>query len=637
MTSIDRKGATAVTTQVLDSVWGSLPFEDTSDFDRARQGLLALPEAPQIIGRFGQAVWNLDDYAFEDAESSATVHPSLWRQAKLNNIAGLFEVTEGVYQVRGLDISNITFIRGTEGWIIIDPLTGTETAAASLALITSHFGERPVKAVIYTHSHTDHFGGILGVTTEEAVANGEVQIIAPAGFLEAAVSENVIAGTAMLRRAMYMYGVLLPKDELGHVDTGLGKTLPAMPGVTLVAPTLDINTSGERLSIDGVTLEFQMTPGTEAPAEMNIYLPDFKALCLAENCTANLHNLYTLRGAQVRDALGWSKYIQECLDTFLADIDVAFASHHWPRWGQDEIRAYLENQRDLYRSIHDQTMRMANHGLTMNEIAEEIKVPDHLHRQFYNRDYYGTIRHNAKAVYQRYLGWFDANPAHLNPHTPVEAGKRYVEFMGGADALLGKARESFAQGDYRWVSEVVNHLVFADPSNEAARFLQADALEQLGYQSESGPWRDFYLTGAQELRAGGSPLKGVKGNATGPSFMRAMTMEMMSDVLGVRLNGPTAASVWFDFDVTLTDRSEPLMRIEVRGGVLARSTGPFAKSADAVVSSTQDAFARFAGGTTSLADLLAEGTFSVSGDLAGLQVVEGHLDTFEFGFDIVMP
>jgi alkyl sulfatase BDS1-like metallo-beta-lactamase superfamily hydrolase len=633
----DRKGASAHTREVLSASLGSLPFEDRTDFQRATRGKLAEPLQRQIIGRFGHAVWDLDAYDFETVDGSDSVHPSLWRQAQLNNHSGLFEVTDGIYQVRGLDISNITFIRGHEGWIIIDPLTGTETAAAALQLINSHFGERSVKAVIYTHSHTDHFGGILGVVTEEEVASGAVDIYAPAGFLEAAVSENVIAGTAMLRRAMYMYGVLLPKDELGHVDTGLGKSLPAMPGVTLVAPTVDIEKTGERHVVDGVTLEFQMTPGTEAPAEMNIFLPDFQALCLAENCTANLHNLYTLRGAQVRDALGWSKYIQECISEFLPKIEVAFASHHWPRWGTEEIREYLENQRDLYRSIHDQTMRLANHGLTMNEIAEEIVLPPHLFQKFYNRDYYGTVRHNAKAVYQRYLGWFDANPAHLNPHVPVEAGKRYVAFMGGSESLLQQARTSFEHGDYRWVCEVVNHLVFAEPDNLEARYLQADALEQLGFQSESGPWRDFYLTGAQELRNGGSALKGVRGNANGPSFMRSMTMDMMTDVIGVRLNGPATKNLWLTMNVTLTDRDEPTERIEIRGGVLSSRHAVADEVVDIEVRTEQSAFARFAGGSNSLEEILADSSFVIEGNLALLKTLESHLDTFEFGFEIVLP
>ena len=350
---------------------------------------------------------------------------------------------------------------------------------------------------------------------DDDVVEGRAVVIAPQGFLEAAISENVLAGTVMIRRAMYMYGALLPKDAQGHVDTGLGKGLPALPSVALIAPTHEVTATGEELVMDGVRLVFQMTPGTEAPAEMNIFVPEERALCMAENCTANQHNVYTLRGAQVRDALMWSKYIDQSLELYAHQCDVLFASHHWPRWGQADLSAYLASQRDAYRYVHDQTLRLANHGRTMNEIAEELVLPAGLGDEFFNRGYYGTLSHNAKAVYQRYLGWFDGNPAHLNPHPPVEAATRYVAFMGGADAVLEKARASFAQGDYRWVVEVVNHVVFADPENEPARLLQADALEQLGFQSESGPWRDFYLSGAMELRSNGTVLKGVTGNALG--------------------------------------------------------------------------------------------------------------------------
>ena len=636
MNTPERKAPTEATQNVLSAHVGSLPFEDTSDFERASRGLIA--DGPrQILGSLGHAVWNRDDYVFQGSPTSASVHPSLWRQAQLNNIAGLFQVCEGVYQVRGLDISNITFIEGETGWIVIDPLTGEETARASYELVSEHLGHRPIKAVIYTHSHTDHFGGVRGVVDEADVVSGKIPVIAPEGFTESAISENVIAGTAMIRRSMYMYGVLLPKDELGHVDTGLGKTLPAMPTVWFVLPTLIIRESRERHVIDGVTLEFQLTPGTEAPAEMNIFLPERRALCLAENCTANLHNLYTLRGAQARDALGWSKYIQECLEVYLDETDVTFASHHWPRWGRDDIETYLRDQRDLYRCIHDQTMRMANLGMTMNEIAEEIALPAHLSQRFYNRDYYGTIRHNAKAVYQRYLGWFDANPAHLNPHTPEQAGRRYVELAGGADALLEKARRAFAEGDYRWVAEIVNHLVFADPTNEAARYLQADALEQLGYQSESGPWRDFYLTGAMELRSNGTILKGVRANANGPAFTRAMPLEQLSDVLGVRLHALRASSLFMTLGVSISDRPSPDHFIEIRGGVL--SSRPLRSGEECSVSivATQEAFALFCGGLISIADLEARGDFVVEGRRADLDAMVAAMDVFEFGFEIVLP
>ena len=635
MTDELRQPASSSTVDLIRESAGNLPFEDQTDFERARRGKLA--DGPMTIeGGLGHFVWNRSDFSFELGEAPDSVHPSLWRQAQLNNEAGLFEVVDGIYQVRGLDISNITFVRGDRGWIVIDPLTGEENARAARTMVDSYFGVRPISAVIYTHSHTDHFGGVRGIVSQDQVTNGEVPVIAPAGFLEAAVSENVIAGTAMIRRSMYMYGVLLPKDELGHVDTGLGKGLPAMPTVWLIPPTDEIAVSGETRFIDGVHLDFQLTPGTEAPAEMNINLPQFRALCLAENCTANLHNLYTLRGAQVRDALGWSKYIQECLDEFVEEIDVSFASHHWPRWGRDEIIEYLENQRDLYRCIHDQTMRMANQGLTMNEIAEEISLPAHLRSQFYNRDYYGTIRHNAKAVYQRYLGWFDANPAHLNPHPPVAAGARYVEFMGGAKAVLEKARKSFDTGDYRWVAEVVNHVVFADPSNEEARLLQARALEQLGYQSESGPWRDFYLTGAMELRSNGTMLKGVRGNANGPAFTTNMPLSMMIDILGVRINTPRAAKLFGSVRLVITDRPDSETTLVVRGGVISEQKS--SKTPPSVnLQAAQDAFARFVGGGLTLDEFLDRPDVQIEGDSGFFRDFSHSLDVFEFGFEIVLP
>jgi alkyl sulfatase BDS1-like metallo-beta-lactamase superfamily hydrolase len=636
----ERKDATTATAQFHASAREALPTE-RSDFERVTRGLLSGPAQRQIMGRFAHAVWDHDSYAFLDDprqadDPPATVHPSLWRQARLNNVAGLFEVAERVVQVRGLDISNISLISGDTGWIVIDPLTSTETAAAAMELVNTHFGARPVHAVIYTHSHTDHFGGVRGVVNEDDVLSGDVQIIAPAGFLDAAVSENVLAGTVMLRRATYMYGALLARDEKGHVDTGLGKGLPALPSVSLIAPTKEIVATGEELTIDGVRMVFQITPGTEAPAEMNIFFPDMRALCMAENCTANQHNLYTLRGAQVRDALGWSKYINESIELFGELTDVVFASHHWPRWGRGEALDYLASQRDSYRYVHDQTLRLANHGLTMNEIAEELALPDSLGNEFFNRGYYGTMSHNAKAVYQRYLGWFDANPAHLNPHPPVAAAQRYVEFMGGADAVLDKAGVSFANGDYRWVAEVVNHVVFADPTNERARLLQADALEQLSYQSESGPWRDFYLTGAQELRTNGTMLAGVPGNALSAEFVNAMTTDMLFDLLGVRLNGPRAASLFVDVDVLVTDREE-MWALGVSHGALHATKGRRHGVADVTVSATHSALAALAAGHGNLDALEANGTLSVQGSRDAFVAILQVLDTLAFGFEVVLP
>jgi alkyl sulfatase BDS1-like metallo-beta-lactamase superfamily hydrolase len=503
-------------------------------------------------------------------------------------------------------------------------------------MVNEHLGERPVRAVIYTHSHTDHFGGVRGVVVDGDVANGRVPVIAPVGFLDAAVSENVLAGTVMIRRAMYMYGVLLPKDPQGHVDTGLGKGMPGLPSVALIAPTHEITTTGEELTVDGVRLVFQLTPGTEAPAEMNIFVPEERALCVAENCTANQHNVYTLRGAQVRDALMWSKYIDQSLELYADRCDVLFASHHWPRWGQSDLSQYLASQRDAYRYVHDQTLRLANHGRTMNEIAEELELPAGLGDEFFNHGYYGTLSHNAKAVYQRYLGWFDGNPAHLNPHPPVEAAQRYVSYMGGADAVLDRARLSFAEGDYRWVVEVVNHVVFADPENEPARLLQADALEQLGYQSESGPWRDFYLSGAMELRSNGTVLKGLAGNALGSGIVSSMTPELLLDLIGVRLNGPSAADFEIEVELVVADRGDERWSFGVRNGVLHVRRGARNVGSVGVISSIA-AFAVFATGSKSFDELIARDDFEVTGDVAALRGLVERLDVFEFGFEIVLP
>ncbi len=636
----DRKAASEATKALQRSVLASIAVAPTSDFERATRGRIAPGSPRQVIGRYGQALWDLDAYAFLDdpdtVEPPSTVNPSLWRQGRLNNVAGLFEVTPSIFQVRGMDISNVTFISGKSGWIVIDPLTSEETARAALAMVSEHLGSRPVNAVIYTHSHTDHFGGVRGVLSEDDLASGRVPVIAPEGFLDAAISENVLAGTVMIRRAMYMFGALLPKDAQGHVDTGLGKGMPGLASVALVAPTHEITATGEELTVDGVRLVFQITPGTEAPAEMNIFVPDERALCVAENCTATQHNLYTLRGAQVRDALMWSKYIDESLELYADECDVLFASHHWPRWGRADLTEYLASQRDAYRYVHDQTLRMANHGMTMTEIAEELRLPLRLGNEFFNREYYGTLSHNAKAVYQRYLGWFDGNPAHLNSHTPVEAAKRYVQFMGGADAVLERARVSFDEGDYRWVAEVVNHVVFADPANESARLLQADALEQLGYQSESGPWRDFYLTGAMELRSNGTVLKGLPGNALASGIVGSMTPELLLDLIGVRLNGPKAANFEIEVELVIVDRGDERWNFGVRSGVLHARRDARVAAPVGVISSI-GAFAVLATGSKDFDELMARDDFRVTGDVQRLRALVEMLDVFEFGFEIVLP
>jgi alkyl sulfatase BDS1-like metallo-beta-lactamase superfamily hydrolase len=625
------------------AVHDALPFHDRRDFDRVARGLIARPTTPQVMHELGFPVWDLDAFAFVAGEAPDTVNPSLWRQAQLNGSAGLFEIAEGMYQVRGLDLANVTFIAGDTGWIVIDPLTSAETARASLDLVHAHLPQRPIRAVIYTHSHIDHFAGVRGIVDEDDVRAGNIRIIAPEGFLEAAISENVIAGNVMGRRASYMYGILLPKGPRGHVDAGLGKGIPLLGSSGLIAPTEDVSVSGTELTVDGVRIVFQLTPGTEAPAEMNFFFPDRRVLCMAENCTATMHNLYTLRGAQVRDALMWSKYINESIERFAADTDVLFASHHWPRWGADDVLDYLQKQRDAYRYLHDQTMRLANHGLTMEEIAEDLALPDALAGDFCNRDYYGTVNHNAKAVYQRYLGWFDGNPANLHPLPPVDAAVRYVEYMGGADEVLRKARRAFDDGDYRWVAEVVNHVVFAEPDNEAARTLQADTLEQLGYQAESGPWRGFYLTAAQELRHG-APSGGGSGTGSG-DVVRAMTVEMLLDYLAVRLNGPAAASHELVFNLTVTDRGDEAWTFGIANGSLHATGGRHAEvdGVDANIVCTHDALAALTLNASSLDETLdaslASGALTVDGAAGAeaLRTLLRLLDRFDFWFNIVTP
>ena len=535
----------------------TISFDDPGDTERATRGLIAqLPDGRVSVG--DHQVWDVTRHAFvsESDQAPTTVNPSLWRQARLNKHHGLFEVAAGVWQVRGYDIANITFLAGTDGWLVIDPLTNAPAAAAALELANRTLGQRPVTSIIYTHSHVDHFGGVLGVTSQDAVDRGDVRIVAPVGFLEEVVSEFVIAGPIMGRRAAYQFGPLLPPGPRGHVDCGLGSTM-GLARSDLIAPTETITDTGQELVLDGIRVVFQNTPDAEAPAEMNFFFPDLDAggssgglLCMAENCTHTLHNLYPIRGAQTRDSLAWSKYIQEAIDLWGDDTGTMFASHHWPRFGNDDVRAFLALQRDVYRWLHDQTMRLANQGHVPTEIAAELRLPAEFD-QSHVQGYYGTVSHNCRSVYNRYLGWYDGNPANLDPLPPVDAGANYVEFMGGAAEVLAKARASFERGEYRWVAQVVNHVVFADPDNTEARRLQADALEQLGYQAESATWRNAYLMGAKELREGTPQW----GRIPTRDMSQAMEASHLFDLIGVR----------FDPEAFLADeRSQAPVTINVR-------------------------------------------------------------------------
>ena len=608
----------------------SLDF-DPADFDRASRGLVAQHPTGAITNDFG-TVWDINRYAFIEpgSENPDTVNPSLWRQAQLNGIHGLFEVTPGVWQARGYDISNVTFVAGETGWIVIDPLTVEPCAKACLDLANAHLGERPVVAVIYTHSHADHFGGVLGVTTREDVAAGRCRIIAPEHFMRETVGENVIAGYAMLRRATYQFGPLLPAGPRQHVDCGLGKAVPFWQS-DLIAPTEEITATGTELVVDGVRIQFQLTPEAEAPAEMNFFFPDHGWLCTAENCTHNMHNLVPIRGALVRDALKWSKYIGELIELFGDKVTLTFASHHWPRWGNDDVVKYLHLQRDLYRWVHDQTMRHANHGLNAVEIAELLSLPPEFTAESHTVGYYGHLAHNVKAVHQRYLSWYDGNPANLWKLPPVDAGRRYVDLAGGPDALLAKARAAYDEGDYRWVAEVVNHLVFADPSNRAARELQADTLEQLGYQSESATFRNAYLTGAQELRHGTLPSR----PAGKSGLLMAMSPDQLFDALAVRLKSEEVGGLAVALNFTFTDLGEEwALRLSNRTLHAVPHHDP---DADAGFTLTKTQLFQIGEGISTFATEVAEGRVEAVGDVGAADAIFGHLDVFMTNFAIVEP
>ncbi|MFJ8061372.1 alkyl/aryl-sulfatase [Streptomyces sp. NPDC096142] len=608
-------------------------FDDTQDLEDARRGFLGTAADSVVKDADGRAVWDLGAYGFLDGECPATANPSLWRQSRLCSDHGLFQVTEGVYQVRGFDLSNMTIVEGDRGVLVIDPLISSETAAAGLALYRGHRGDRPVSAVLYTHSHVDHFGGVRGVVTDADVAGG-VPVLAPQGFLEHAVSENVYAGTAMGRRAAYMYGAALPKGEHGQIGAGLGQTT-STGTVGLIPPTTYITRTGQTETVDGIRMVFQLTPGTEAPAELNIHFPDHAALCMAENATHNLHNLLTLRGAQVRDPRVWARYLTEAIDLFTASSDVAFASHQWPVWGRERMVEFLSQQRDVYAYLHDQTLRMLNQGLTGSEIAELMELPPTLERAWHTHGYYGSVSHNTKAVYQRYMGWFDGNPAHLWEHPPAEAAQRYVEFMGGAEEVLRRARQSYADGDFRWVVQVVNHVVFADPDNAEARGLQADALEQLGYGSENGTWRNFYLMGAHELRHG--PV-GTPTVTAAPDLLAALTLEQLFDALAIRVDGPGSwgADIAVRWNITTGDP----VTMRLRNGVLTSvtGTGPAADADPDVEITLAEADLRAVLlGVVPPTDLTARDDVEISGDLAKLTELLGHLGTPDPDFTIVTP
>ncbi|QBE48926.1 alkyl/aryl-sulfatase [Leucobacter triazinivorans] len=608
------------------SLLDQLPFDNTDDFEAADRGFLGTRADPEIRDSSGEVVWDLSSYDFLGGESPESVNPSLWRQSKLVAKHGLFEVVDGLYQVRGFDLSVMSFIETDSGVIVVDPLISQETATAALALYEEHRGPRTVVAVIYTHSHIDHFGGVLGIVDPADVQSGKVQVIAPEGFLEHAISENVYAGTAMGRRAGYMYGAALDRGPSGQLGAGLGQTTSTGTAGVLV-PTLEIRETGETHTVDGVEIEFQLAPGTEAPSEMHFYFPRYRALCMAENATHTLHNLLTLRGAVVRDPHVWSKYLTEAIERFGDRSDVLFTSHHWPTWETDRITHFLGVQRDLYGYLHDQTLRMINQGLTGAEIAEVIQMPPALEAEWSTRGYYGSVSHNVKAIYQRYMGWFDGNPARLWPHPPQALAERYVAAIGGIDRVIEVAREAYEGGDFRWAATLLDHAVFVDAEHGEAKALYADTLEQLGYGAENGTWRNFFLSGATELREGNFGTPTV---TNAPAIQAQLSAEQLLDAIAITVNGPKAWDVRLEIDITFTDLDQNY-RVSLRNGVLIYVQRDPDPSAALRITATKERLLHLLGGDTSSDGL------QLDGDAGVLTTLTGVLDPGDPEFNIVLP
>ena len=633
----ETEGATTITAEANAEWYEKLDFSDRREFANAERGWLDNAEGRIIDGDDNRSAWDLQSYGDLNRDAPDTVNPSLWRNTQLNAKAGLFEVCDGIYQVRGFDMANTTFIRTDHGWIVFDVLMCKENMKAAKELMENRFGPLDIKAVLYSHSHVDHFGGVEGVITREQVADaklslkkqlasGKTLVLAPAGFLKHAISENVYAGIAMARRAQFQYGTVLDKGEKGALSVGIGMG-QSTGTVGLIAPTYEIGEDVPKLTIDGLEIEFQLTPGTEAPAEMNAYFPKYRALWMAENCTGTLHNLYTLRGAEVRDANDWAKYIIEADQRFCDKTDVVFQSHNWPHWGE-EIHDYLLNTAAIYKFIHDQTLHYMNQGYTSTEVAAMLTLPEKLEKVWYTRPYYGTLAHNAKAVYQKYLGWYDANPVNLNPLPPSNTAKKLVEYLGSTDAVLRKARKDFEKGDYQWVAQITKELVFADPSNQKARNLCADALEQLGYQAESGAWRNAYLMGAAELRKGN--LSGLARTANGlGSAMKEMTVDMLLDYISILTDANAAQNDDVTLNLIVTDVNEKFY-VTRKNGILLSYSGENRPDAQATVTCKRLQLLALMQGQQA-------GQVQVSGDVTALKRLLAYASKFEKTFNVIEP
>lgn len=610
-----------------------LDFNDEGDFDDARRGFIAtLPEA-EFAARQGGFAWTQRSHAFLDGPRPDTVNPSLWRMARLNRIHGLFQVCDRIYQVRGFCLANITIVEGDEGLIVIDPLTFDEHAQAALDLYSAHRGRRPVRAVVYTHSHRDHYGGVRGVVSPEQVARDGIAVIAPAGFTEEAITETLLAGVPMRRRSLYQFGTTLPAGPRGHVDSGLGKAV-GRGSDSFIVPNRLITAARERHRIDGVEIEFQLTPGAEAPAEMNLFFPGLRALNLAENACQTMHNLCPLRGAKTRDALAWSRYLDDALEAYVPQVDVVYGQHHWPVWGGPRVADYVAGQRDLYRYLHDQTLRLMSQGLTPVEIGQALMLPTRLSQRWFARGYYGAVAHNVAAIYAHYLGPYDGNPAHLDPHPPQASAQRYLRYMGGADRVLALAQADFDAGDFRWVAEVTQRVVFADPSNRAARELCADAMEQLGYQAESATWRNSYLLAAQELRQQ-RPAAAPASIALSGDVLAQLPLSRFLELLAIRIDGQRAQHLDLRLDWWLGD--DEVQRVTLSHGALSHRPGSHGAAAQAVLRSSREQLAQLLQGPQAMTRLLDEGALQVQGDVAALRSLAATLDVFDPMFNVVEP
>ncbi|MDD0967942.1 MULTISPECIES: alkyl/aryl-sulfatase [Pseudomonas] len=621
--------ATPATAAVIQASIKGLDLSDNRDMEDAQRGFIARPTG-KILGADGNVLIDFDAYRFVEGQAPATVNPSLWRHAMLNAQIGLFKVREGIYQLRGFDIANMTLIDGQTGWIVVDPLTSRESAAAALAFAREHLGNKPVTAIIFTHDHADHFGGVLGITSSSEVAQRNIPIVAPAGFMEEATSENILAGPAMARRSMYQFGKNLTPGATGIIDTGLGKNV-AYGSMGILPPTQIIDQPVQPLVLDGVSFVFHNMPGAEAPAELTFSIPALKAFGGAELLAQTMHNLLPIRGAKVRDALRWSDYTQIALDE-LGDTEVYFGQHNWPIWGNERIREFITKHRDVYKYLHDQTVRLMNAGYTPNEIADKIQLPDSLASYFGTRGYYGDLRHNVKAIYQMYLGAYDGNPAHLNPLVPKESAKRYVELMGGNAKVVEAARVAYDKGEYRWVAELLDQAVLTKPDDTAAKELLARAYEQMGYQAESATWRNSYLTAAMELR-NGPPTKGVKRSDL-IELMKQTPTERFLEAMAASLDGPAADGKNWTFNLVLTDTNESFV-LWIENAVLHYRKGPTAANANATLTVTKDLFVQLLGGTAGLKETLTSDDLKVDGSKVDLVRFLGLLEKAPGNFAIV--